>query len=126
MSTDRDSVKTSMIQLKQHLKNDAAVFFFPEGRRSDTPDTLLEWKKGAFIMSLETGADIVPMALYGSFSIWGFQDALPKPGKAVVVVGEPISVAGLTLEKDVDFLTEKTKNIVQSLVDQAKEEYGKL
>lgn len=126
MSTDRDSVKTSMNKLKEHLKNDAAVFFFPEGRRNDTPDELKDWKKGAFIMALETGADIVPIGLYGTFSMWPIHDALPKPGKACIVVGTPISVAGMTLEKDVDTLTEQTKVAVNDLMLQAREEYFKM
>ncbi|EFC47183.1 predicted protein [Naegleria gruberi] len=126
MSTDRDSVKSAMNKLKEHLRNDNAVFFFPEGRRSSTPDQLLEWKKGASIMSLETGADIVPIGLYGTFTMWGIEEALPTPGKAAIVVGEPISVQGMTLEKDVETLNEKTREAVAELLQKAMAEYAKM
>ena len=124
--TDRDSVTIAMERLRNYLKNDSAVFFFPEGRRTEDPNKFLDWRRGAFVMALEQGADIVPLAVHGTHTMWEVNHTLPKPGKAAIVIGEPISVKGLTLEKDVDFLMEKTKQAVQNLHAQAKKKYKSL
>lgn len=121
--TDKDSVTQALNRLKQYLRNDTAVFFFPEGRRSDDPNTFLDYRKGAFIMSLECGADIIPLAVHGTHTMWETSHKMPKPGRAAIVVGDPISVKGLTLEKDVDNLLEKVRNAVKKLHVTAKHQY---
>nr|CAG4716160.1 unnamed protein product [Naegleria fowleri] len=121
--TDKDSVAQALSRLKNYLNNDTAVFFFPEGRRSDDPNTFLEYRKGAFIMSLECGADIIPLAVHGTHTMWETRHKMPKPGRASIVIGDPISVKGMTLEKDVDHLLEKVRNKITALHVTAKHHY---
>jgi 1-acyl-sn-glycerol-3-phosphate acyltransferase len=71
-----------------------SVVIFPEGTRSEGADALLPLKKGGFMLALETGFPIVPIAVRGSRAI------LPKGswrivgGEIEVVVGAPIAVEG--------------------------------
>ncbi|KAL9656312.1 hypothetical protein ABK040_007924 [Willaertia magna] len=123
MSTEKESVKRGMDRLKKYLTDDASIFFFPEGRRNNDPDTLLEFKRGAFVLALETQADIVPMAMYGSYFMWPTGASLPCPGGCQVVFGEPISVQGMTLEKDLEKLTLLAREKVEELYHVAREKY---
>ncbi|EFC45869.1 predicted protein [Naegleria gruberi] len=119
-TTDKSSVTRALDTLRNYLNNDCAVFFFPEGRRSDNPDEFLEFRKGAFVMALQTGADIIPMAISGSHTIWELKHKLPRPGRCAIVVGDPISVKGMTLENDVDNLLQKSRKAVEDLYQIAK------
>lgn len=92
---DRESVTEMMAACRETLAAGMSVMLFPEGTRS--PDgKLLPFKDGAFLLALETGRPILPLALFGTRtcrpkgSLW-FGDA-----DAVVRVLEPISTAGLT------------------------------
>ncbi|HEY8208177.1 MAG TPA: lysophospholipid acyltransferase family protein [Myxococcaceae bacterium] len=94
------------------------IVFFPEGTRS--PDGVLRsFKKGAVVLALNAGVPIVPLAVAGTRHI------LPKGSlrihggrKAALMVGEPISVEGRTLE-DRDELIESSRRAVASLLERA-------
>ena len=73
ISTIKDSLKV--------LKNQKILTIFPEGTRNKTDEPLLEFKAGASVFAVKSGAPVVPMYII-------------KRGKAfrknVVMVGEPI------------------------------------
>ena len=84
-----------------------ALFFFAEGTRSTT-DELLPFKKGAAVAALETGLDCIPIAVAGAARILkpkGF--SLFHPGTMAVVFGEPVPVAGHTLEQRSELVAEQ-------------------
>ncbi|MDY7230980.1 lysophospholipid acyltransferase family protein [Hyalangium rubrum] len=93
---DQGSAKGAMAQCARWLDKGMPVMIFPEGTRSKT-DELLPFKDGAFRLAIETGADVIPMAVSGT------RRALPKHSwrfahaKALVTVGTPISTKGMTL-----------------------------
>lgn len=97
----RNSIVHAMDHCKAHLHRGMPVMIFPEGTRSETGE-LLPFKDGAFRLAIETGADILPIAVAGT------RDALPKHSwkfgfaKGLVKVGEPISTAGLGLDDVAD------------------------
>lgn len=63
-----ESLRTAETALRS---DNSAVIIFPEGTRS--PDgALLPFKKGAFMLALETGVEVVPTAVIGS------RDVMPK------------------------------------------------
>lgn len=67
----------------------SAVVIFPEGTRSPTGE-LLPFKKGAFMMALRTGIEIVPAACLGTRAIQKKGDWRVRPGKIIVRFGPPI------------------------------------
>jgi 1-acyl-sn-glycerol-3-phosphate acyltransferase len=93
---DQGSAKGAMARCAKWLDKGMPVMIFPEGTRSKTED-LLPFKDGAFRLAIETGADVLPLAVSGT------RKALPKhswrfaSSKALVTVGTPISTKGMTL-----------------------------
>ncbi len=104
---NRASALAAMGRCAELVRNGMPVMIFPEGTRSKT-NALLPFKSGAFRLAIETQADILPLAVMGT------QDALQKHdwrfnrADARVVVGEPISTVGLTLE-DMDALRTRVR-----------------
>ena len=110
---DSDSAKEAMAACARWLECGVPVMLFPEGTRS-TSGELLPFKDGAFRLAIDTGADLLPLAVSGTRS------ALPKHswkfGRAEgrVTVGTPFSTAGLG-PADVDLLREKVRAEIQTL-----------
>jgi len=97
----------------ERVRAGASVLAFPEGTR--TPDGRVhEFKKGAFVVAIEAGVPIVPVAIEGA------QRALPRggfrvrPGVIRVRLGDPIATAGLGYD-DRDALIERVR---LALIDQ--------
>ncbi len=68
---DRKKSIQSMAVAADKIRQGASVIIFPEGTRS--PDgNLLPFKKGGFMLALQSGAPIVPVAISGS------RDLMPK------------------------------------------------
>ena len=110
---DSDSAKEAMAACSRWLARGMPVMLFPEGTRS-RDGQLLPFKDGAFRLAIETGADLLPVAVAGTGT------ALPKHswkfGRAEgrVTVGTPISTAGLTLA-DVEALKARVRAEIESL-----------
>ena len=110
---DSDSAKGAMAACARWLERGVPVMLFPEGTRSKDGQ-LLPFKDGAFRLAIETGADVLPVAVAGTGT------ALPKHswrfGRAEgrVTVGTPISTAGLTLA-DVEGLKARARADIESL-----------
>jgi 1-acyl-sn-glycerol-3-phosphate acyltransferase len=92
--------------------------FFPEGTRS--PDGVLKpFKKGAAVLALSAGVPIVPMAVAGTRHVLPKNSLRIHGGRhAALVIGQPISVQGRTLD-DRDAITESCRNAVARLLEEA-------
>jgi 1-acyl-sn-glycerol-3-phosphate acyltransferase len=94
---DPASARKAMARCARYLEREMPVMIFPEGTRS-RDGKMLPFKDGAFRLAIETGADVLPLAVAGS------RAALPKgswkPGFANgrVAVGSPIATSGMTLD----------------------------
>jgi 1-acyl-sn-glycerol-3-phosphate acyltransferase len=93
---DQGSAKGAMARCVKWLEKGMPVMIFPEGTRSKTEE-LLPFKDGAFRLAIETGAEVLPVAVSGT------RRALPKhswrfaSARGLVTVGTPISTQGMTL-----------------------------
>jgi 1-acyl-sn-glycerol-3-phosphate acyltransferase len=72
------------------------IIMFPEGTRSESGE-LQPFKKGAFVLAIQAGADVVPAAVLGSRAVMPKHSLLIRPGTITVRFGEPIAVAGMEL-----------------------------
>jgi len=95
----------------------ASLFFFAEGTRSVT-DEMLPFKKGAAVAAIETSLDTVPISVAGTRSILkpkGF--SLFQPGHVAIVIGEPIAVAGHTLDQRDDLVAVQRAAVEKGLCE---------
>jgi len=69
----------------------------PEGTRS-VDGTLGAFKRGGFLMALETGLDILPMVQSGAYRVNHKGSLLIRPGKIEITVEPPVPTAGATKE----------------------------
>jgi 1-acyl-sn-glycerol-3-phosphate acyltransferase len=110
---DSDSAKEAMGACARWLARGVPVMLFPEGTRSKDGQ-LLPFKDGAFRLAIETGADLLPLAVAGTGT------ALPKHSwkfcraDGRVTVGAPLSTAGLTLA-DLEPLKARVRAEIEAL-----------
>ncbi len=87
---DRSQAIKALDEAAELMRDDhSAVVIFPEGTRSPTGE-LLPFKKGAFMMALRTGIEIVPAAVLGSRAVQKKGDWRVRPGRIIVRFGPPV------------------------------------
>jgi 1-acyl-sn-glycerol-3-phosphate acyltransferase len=86
-----DAVK-SLERAKQRMAAGISVVVFPEGTRSRN-GKLLPFKKGGFLLALQTGKNIVPITINGSGQLLPSGDWRLRSGNVEVVVEKPIMIA---------------------------------
>ncbi len=95
---DRSDSEGSIRRLRSLKDRNFSVVIFPEGTRS-RDDSLLPFKKGAFVAAIELGIPIVPVVCRGTTGVMpkgGYLSILP--GWVEMTVLEPIATTGLTYE----------------------------
>lgn len=87
---DRSRAIVALDAAAELVRSDnSSIVIFPEGTRSPTGE-LLPFKKGAFMLALRTGLEIVPAACIGSRAILKKGDWLVRSGTIIVRFGEPV------------------------------------
>ena len=90
--------KRQVKQAVEYIKSGSSFLVYPEGTRS--PDgRLLRFKKGAFIMAIEAGIPIVPLACSGAHRVMKKNSLVIHPGKVTVQFGTPIDATGYSVEQ---------------------------
>ncbi len=106
-SNPQEAIK-SLEEGKKKLEGGWSVLIYPEGTRS--PDENLQpFKKGAFMMAVQTGIPILPVTCNGAFRVLPKKTIFLRPGHIEVVIADPIQTEGLTQE-DVPDLIERTRH----------------
>lgn len=87
----RRSISRAVATLK---REGISLIIFPEGTRS--PDgRVREFKKGSFTLALESGVEVVPVAIEGTHRILPKKALAVRPGIARLYVTPPIPTEGL-------------------------------
>jgi 1-acyl-sn-glycerol-3-phosphate acyltransferase len=115
---NKESAARCMEKARRYLEQGVSVLFFAEGTRSKD-GTIQAFKPGAFKLAIETGCDILPVAITGT------HDALPKhtwrfsdeQSAMRILVGQVIPVRGHSEER-LDQLVAQTRNAVIALKDE--------
>lgn len=95
---DRNRAVESLATARKRLEaENPTVIMFPEGTRSPT-GVLQPFKKGAFVLAIQTGVEVVPAFIDGARDVMRKGSLLIHPGSITVRFGEPIAVEGLALE----------------------------
>ncbi|MDO9184894.1 MAG: lysophospholipid acyltransferase family protein [Bacteroidia bacterium] len=104
----------SMNKVKQKLVNGTSVVIFPEGTRSKTGE-LAPFKRGAFRLAMDLGLPILPITLIGTKDILPSDSFNLLPGKAQMIIHEPIFVTKYADEEINTLITDVSKVISSAL-----------
>lgn len=118
ISLDRSNPRQAVEQLRAatgKLSNGWSVLIYPEGTRT-RDGNLGPFKKGAFMMAVQTGIPILPVTSNGAFKIMPKKSLHFRPGHIAVTIGDPIMTEGLT-EEDVPDLMERTRKAIEANLD---------
>lgn len=94
---EASSAADAMQQCADRLEKKVSVMIFPEGTRTRNGE-LGKFKNGAFRLAIDTGVDILPIAVSGCRTALRPNDWRLGVSTAEVRVLEPISVTGLTMD----------------------------
>ena len=95
--SNRERAIASLRQAGAVLQAGRSILYFAEGTRS--PDgNLLPFKKGGFVMALETRTPVVPIAVQGSREVLPKQSFSLRPGRIRVRAMPPIPTDGRGVE----------------------------
>jgi len=91
------SRKDAILACRDRLAKRVSVMIFPEGTRS-ADGAMLPFRDGAFLLALETGTPILPLAVAGTGHGMAKGTFRFRPTRALCEVLEPIETAQLTPE----------------------------
>ena len=94
--------------------------FFPEGTFRDQPG-LLPFRMGAFLAAAGAGVPLLPVAVHGTRELMRGNSFFPRPGRAAVVIGEPLQPTGNDWEAAVG-LRDRTRAFVATYCGEADAE----
>ena len=103
------SIKSAL----KSLRSGVPLVIFPEGGRTPNGE-ILPFLPGAFFLAIKAHADIIPIALVGTFDLLPMNTYHIKSRPLEMRVGEPISTAGLTL-RDMEAVSAKVKAAIDDL-----------
>jgi 1-acyl-sn-glycerol-3-phosphate acyltransferase len=109
--SNRQAAIETLRQAAGIVRQGGSVVIFPEGTRS-MDGTLKPFKKGGFIMAIEAGAAIVPVALRGTFDIMPKRRLLIRPRDVTLLIGAPIATTGYSLHTK-EMLMDAVRNALQ-------------
>lgn len=113
--SNREKAIESLKAAKDKLAGGWSVIIYPEGTRSSDPH-LQPFKKGAFMLAVQTGIPILPITCNGAYHILPKKTMVFIPGHVDITIGDPIPTDGLT-EADVPDLMEKTRQQILKNLD---------
>ncbi len=118
---DPHSREKCLARCREWLGLGSSVFFFPEGTRSKD-GKMGSFKPGAFRIAIETGRDILPMAIHGSeHAVPKHSILLTEKSKMSVKILPPIKVSGFDrtkLEQESLRLSEMVYQVIQTALQE--------
>ena len=93
-----------------------SIVIFPEGTRSYTQEPL-PFKKGGFHLALDTGLEILPVAVAGTERVMRRGEWTIRPGKVDVIFCEPVASAGRR-KADLPLLMETVRERIRVALSQ--------
>lgn len=89
------AARRSIAEAAARIRSGQSVVIYPEGTRT-RDGGLLPFKKGGFHLAIDSGVEIVPVAIHGTRALMPRGAMLMRAGTVKVEVGEPVPTAGLT------------------------------
>lgn len=118
--TDRRQAVEAMRAAGERMGREGlSLAVFPEGTRSDD-GRLGRFRRGAFSLAIETGAELVPVAVEGGAEILPRGARRIEPGTLRIRCGEPVPLAGRDRE-DRDRVLRRTREAIDAMLEEMRE-----
>jgi 1-acyl-sn-glycerol-3-phosphate acyltransferase len=98
----------------ERIRRGISVVVFPEGTRGVGRE-LLPFKKGGFVLAIETGTPIAPIAVVGTAAVLPKKSLKIESGVVEVRIGEPIETQAVAL-KDKDRILRAVRESIAGLL----------
>ena len=99
----------------ERIRRGISVVVFPEGTRGVGRE-LLPFKKGGFVLAIETGTPIAPIAVVGTAAVMPKKSLKIESGMVEVRIGEPIETQAVAL-KDKDRIVRAVRESIAGLLE---------
>jgi 1-acyl-sn-glycerol-3-phosphate acyltransferase len=119
---DRAQSDRAIAQAVRQIRAGNNFVVFPEGTRSRTGE-LLPFKKGAFIMAIQSEAPIVPVVVTGAQAAMRKGSPFISPTLIRVRLGTPVETAGLSIHDRDRLMAAVRDQMSRMLDDLRREEY---
>jgi 1-acyl-sn-glycerol-3-phosphate acyltransferase len=93
----RTAVKSFDLAADRIRRGNTIVIFPEEGRTRVRQ--MRAFQRGAFLLALKSEKTIVPVAIDGTFDVFGVGARRVTPGRVTVRIGQPIETAGVSLKE---------------------------
>jgi 1-acyl-sn-glycerol-3-phosphate acyltransferase len=113
--SDRKGAYESLKEAKKILVNGVSLIMLAEGTRS-RDGNLREFKKGAFVMSIDLGLPLLPVSIVDTKYILPAGSYDLFPGRATLVIHEPVSSEGYD-EGNLEELISKVRGVIQEGIE---------
>jgi 1-acyl-sn-glycerol-3-phosphate acyltransferase len=108
--SNRKSAFESLARAARTIRNGTSVLIFPEGTRS-RDGRLLSFKKGGFVLAVDSGVAIVPVIIRGTRNIIPKGHFMIRPAPVTMQILDPVETADYT-RKTKDALLERIRTIL--------------
>jgi 1-acyl-sn-glycerol-3-phosphate acyltransferase len=113
--SDRKGAYESLKEARNILVDGVSLIMLPEGTRS-RDGKLREFRKGAFVMSLDLGIPLLPVSIVDTRHILPPGTLNLFPGRATLVIHEPVAAEGYD-EENLDGLILKVRSVIQEGIE---------
>jgi len=114
---NQQSAFESISEAAQKMKNGVSVMIFPEGTRSKD-GRIKSFKKGGFVMAVDSGVPIVPVIIRGTWPIMAKSSLRINRGDIEMEIAKPIDTIGYSRETKEE-LMEKVRTVICQKFDKA-------
>lgn len=123
ISIDRSDRRAAILSLRKAaeiIRGGVSVLIFPEGTRS-RDGNISPFKKGGFILAIESGVPIVPVIIHGTWPIMQKDRLIIRPGDVVLEIKEPVATSTYDRNSKTDLL-ENIEQIIREAFEKEKKE----
>lgn len=107
---NRESAMRSLKEAANKIKRGVSVLIFPEGTRS-RDGNIRPFKKGGFVLAIDSGVPIVPVVITGTRSIMSKGKFRINAGHVNMVIHKPIDTSAYTRESK-EALMESVRRVI--------------
>ena len=118
--SNRKSAFESLARAAQIIRDGRSVLIFPEGTRS-RDQSIKAFKKGGFVLAIESGVPIVPVVIHGTWRIMSKNRLMIRPGNVTLEILEPIETKDYSMETKDDLL-ELVRGVIVENFEKGKAE----